>query len=76
MYSGLISSELILELLAQQVASFTNNQTTIIRAIGKKIDKPLKASEAWLLRVLILVSPRLVRRNIGAIWEGEVGGIE
>ena len=53
-----------------------DDQSTVLRAVGQKIDKALEAAEARLLRILILVGPGLVWLEIFAVGERDVDGVE
>jgi len=64
------------ELLGEQVGALADDQSTILRTVGQKVDKTLEAAEARLLGVLILVGPRLVGLEIFAVGEGEVDCVE
>jgi hypothetical protein len=63
--NALFVCHITVELFGEEMGTRANNQTTIIGTIGEKIDQALKATEAWLGRVLILVRPWLVGREIG-----------
>lgn len=65
-----------MELIGEEVTTGANDQTAIVRAIGEQVDEALEAAEARLIRVLILVGPRLVGGKIGAAGEGEVESIK
>ena len=65
-----------MELLGEQVSALADDQSTILRTVGQKVDKALEAAEARLLRILILVGPWLVRLEIFAVGEGDVDGVK
>jgi hypothetical protein len=65
-----------MELLAQQMRPLAYNQATILRPIRKQVDQTLQAPESGLLRVLILVRPRLVWLNVLAVGEPDSNRIE
>lgn len=54
------------------MGALADNQPAIFRSVWQKVDKALKAAEAWLQRVLILVGPGLVCLEIFAVGEAEV----
>jgi hypothetical protein len=58
------------------VSALADDQSTILRTVGQKVDKALEAAEARLLRILILVGPWLVRLEIFAVGEGDVDGVK
>ena len=72
---GLVD-ELLVELLGEQVGALADDQSTILRTVGQKVDKTMEAAEARLLGVLILVGPRLVGLEIFAVGDGEVDCVE
>lgn len=65
-----------MELLGEEVSAPADDQSTVLGAVGQKIDKALEAAEARLRWILILVGPRLVWLEIFAVGEGDVDGVE
>jgi hypothetical protein len=63
-------------LLTQQMRSLAYNQATILRPIRKQVDQTLQAPESRLLRVLILMRPRLVWLNVLPVREPDSNRIE
>lgn len=68
--------EFLMELLARQMSSFANNQTAVVRSIGKDVYEALKTPEAALKRILILMRPGGVGLNVCPVRECEVDGVE
>lgn len=58
------------------MSALANDQSTVLRAVGQKVDKALQAAEARLFRILVLVGPGLVGLEIFAVGEGDVDGVE
>ena len=61
-----------MKLLAQQMATLTDNQSTILRSIRQKIDETLQTPETRLLGILVLMGPWLVRFDICTIRKADV----
>jgi hypothetical protein len=62
--------------LGEQVSALADDQSTILRTVGQKVDKTLEAAEARLCGILILVGPRLVCLEIFAVGERKVDCVE
>ena len=58
------------------MSALANDQSTVLRAVGQKVDKTLEAAEARLQRILILVGPWLVGLEIFAIGERDIDAVE
>jgi hypothetical protein len=72
---GLVG-KLSVKLLRKEMCAFAYDESTIIRAIGEKVDKTLETSEAGRVGVLVLMSPRLVCGKISTVGEAEVDSIK
>lgn len=66
----------LVELLAQHVRALAHDQAAVLVAVGEDVDQALKASEAGLLGVLVLVRPGLVGLDVLAVGERDVDGIK
>lgn len=64
------------KLLTKKVAPLAYNQAAIVRTSIVEIDQALEAAESRLCRVLILVWPRFVFREMCAVGKAEVDGIK
>jgi len=58
------------------VSALADDQSTVLRTVGQKVDKTLEAAEARLQRILILVGPWLVGLEIFAVGEGDIDAVE
>ena len=58
------------------MSALADDQSTVLRTIGQKVDKTLEAAEARLQRILILVGPWLVGLEIFAVGERDVDAVE
>ena len=65
-----------MEFLGEKVSALADDQSTVLRTIGQKVDKTLEAAEARLQRILILVGPWLVGLEIFAVGERDVDAVE
>lgn len=75
-WDGFFPGHLPVELLAEDVGTFADNQAAVVRAVGEHVDQALHDPESRLARVLVLVRPGLVGWEIGAVREAEVDGVE
>lgn len=73
---SLLASHFLVELLTEQVSPLANNETTIVRTIGKKVHKSLETAEPRVIWILVLVGPGLVWRQILAVAEPVVDSVE
>lgn len=64
------------EVLAAQVRAFAHDQAAVVGPIGQQIDQALQAAEARARAVLVLVRPGRVGRQVGAVGEAHVDGVE
>lgn len=63
---ALLVSHVAVEFFGDEVAALTDDETTVVGAVGEQVHETLHAAEAVLLGVLVLVRPGLVGGNIGA----------
>ena len=73
--AGLVPENVVV-LLADLVAALQDQKTTVLGAVGQEVDKALDAAQTATLGVLILVRPCAVSRQILAVGERDVDGIE
>jgi hypothetical protein len=55
----------LVELRGQSVSALANDETTVLRSVGKEVHQALQAAETRLEGILVLVRPRDILRNIG-----------
>jgi hypothetical protein len=58
------------------IGPFAYNEAAIFGTVWEKVDQALKASEARAFRVLVLVGPRFVCREIRAIAKTVIDGVK
>ncbi|KAI3485405.1 hypothetical protein L1887_51329 [Cichorium endivia] len=72
----LLPCHLLVELRRERMRALADDQSAIIRSVRKQVHQALQAAEARLERVLVLVRPRLVGRQVLAVGETKVDGIK
>lgn len=69
-------TDLLVELLADEVATLENNETAVVGSIGKDVDQTLQAAEAVFRGVLVLVRPRRVGCQVFATSQAKIDGVK
>lgn len=63
--NALFVGHVTVKFFREEMGAGADNETTVIGTVGKEVDQALKATEAGLGRVLVLMWPWLVGREVG-----------